>query len=87
MSLEHITADLVKIDINGSIYEIPRADVKAFIAGKTSAKPADDESKKFEKPKEAKKAKKIDAPEVAEVIEEIKSVKETEDPKDTKLQK
>ena len=29
MSLEHITADLVKIDINGSIYEIPRADVKA----------------------------------------------------------
>ena len=87
MALEHITADLVKIDINGSIYEIPRADVKAFIAEKTSVKPTDDKSKKSEKPKEAKKAKKIDAPEVAEVIEEIKSVKETEEPKDTKLQK
>ena len=84
MSLEHITADLVKIDINGSIYEIPRADVKAFIAEKTSVKPIDDKSKKFEKPK---KAKKIGAPEVAEVIEEIKSVKEIEEPKDTKLQK
>ena len=84
MSLEHITADLVKIDINGSIYEIPRADVKAFIAEKTSVKPADDKSKK---PKEAKKSKKIDAPEVAEVIEEIKSVEEIEEPKDTKLQR
>ena len=84
MSLEHITADLVKIDINGSIYEIPRADVKAFIAEKTSVKPTDDKSKKSEKPK---KAKKIDTPEVAEVIEEIKSVEEIEEPKDTKLQK
>ena len=82
--MEHITADLVKIDINGSIYEIPRADVKAFIAEKNSVKPTDDKSKKFEKPK---KAKKIDAPEVAEVIEEIKSVEEIEEPKDTKLQK
>ena len=81
MSLEHITADLVKIDINGSIYEIPRADVKAFIAEKTSVKPADDKSKKV------KKAKKTDAPEVAEVAEEIKSVEETEDLKDIKLQK
>lgn len=81
MALEHITADLVKIDINGSIYEIPRADVKAFIAEKISVKPADDKSKKFEKPK---KAKKIDAPEVAEVIEEIEDPK---DPKDTELQK
>ena len=87
MSLEHITADLVKIDINGSIYEIPRADVKAFITEKTSVKPADDKSKKPKEIKEVKKAKKIDAPEVAEVIEEIKSVKETEDPKDIKLQK
>ena len=84
MALEHITADLVKIDINGSIYEIPRADVKAFIAEKTSVKSTDDKSKK---PKEAKKAKKIDEPEVAEVIEEIKSVEEIEEPKDTKLQK
>ena len=84
MALEHITADLVKIDINGSIYEIPRADVKAYIAEKNSVKPTDDKIKKFEKPK---KAKKIDAPEVAEVIEEIKSVEEIEEPKDTKLQR
>lgn len=82
MSLEHITADLVKIDINGSIYEISRADVKAFIAEKTSVKPADDKSKKH---KEAKKAKKTDAPEVAEVIEEIKSVEETKETKDIEL--
>ena len=87
MSLEHITADLVKIDINGSIYEIPRVDVKAFIAEKTSLKPADesdtnDKSKKSEKPK---KAKKIDTPEVAEVIEEIKSVEETKETKDIEL--
>ena len=82
MSLEHITADLVKIDINGSIYEIPRADVKAFIAEKTSVKSTDDKSKKSEKPK---KVKKIDVPEVAEVIEEIKSVEETKETKDIEL--
>lgn len=81
MALEHITADLVKIDINGSIYEIPRDDVKAFITEKTSAKPTD-ESDTNDKSKKAKKAKKV---EVQEAGDETEISVENVDSKDTEL--
>lgn len=81
MALEHITADLVKIDINGSIYEIPRDDVKAFITETPSVKPTD-ESDTNDKSKKAKKAKKV---EVSEADSETEISVEDVDLEGTKL--
>lgn len=81
MALEHITADLVKIDINGSIYEILRDDVKAFITEKTSVKPTDG-SDTNDKSKKAKKAKKV---EVSEADGETEISVEDVDLEGTKL--
>ncbi|QOI69291.1 hypothetical protein F379_005 [Campylobacter phage F379] len=50
MALEHITADPVKVDINGSIYEKSQAEVKAIIAERTEANLADNEESDPESP-------------------------------------
>ncbi|HHI9584674.1 TPA: hypothetical protein ACQCWR_001589 [Campylobacter jejuni] len=50
MALEHITADPVKVDINGSIYEKSQAEVKAIIAERTEANLADNEESGPESP-------------------------------------